>query len=701
MFADVRSILEPRSIAVIGASDPPGSFGGETVRRLVRFRFPGNVFPVNRAAAPVAGLRGYASVAELPEVPDLAIFAIPANALIDALRECADFGVRAGIAYAGGLGEAGGEGAVLQRALADLCRQRGFVLCGPNCVGTINATMPAPATFSTALQEMDALRAGGISMVAQSGGIATTAFSMVLEAGFGFRYLVSSGNEAVVDFADWLHAFARDPGTRIIGGYLEGIGDGPKFVRALEEARTHGKPVVLIKAGTTGATARAAQAHTGALVGEDRVVDAVLAEMGVMRVRSVEELVDVVLFLVGNQDKPAAGPGVGLITFGGGNGVLGADQCAQHGLTTPALGPDGTGRLRPLVISVATAANPLDLTPTTAFRAEAMAQLPQALDVIAAEPGIDSLMFIAGSMAARANEICDVMRGLAGRSAKPVCISWPSPPRAVPGRLAEHGIYAFVDAERGIRALARWVGHGAAARRPPRAAAPEIAAFDWRAFVPVDDAGTVICENTCHEILAAAGLAVAAGEFVRDEEGAVRAAEAIGLPVVLKGITPKITHRAKAGLVAVDLRSEADVRAAWRRFAASAADLDVTLDGVLVQRMRARGTELLVTAFRDPMFGVMVSCGSGGGLTELVDDVVTERAPVGVELAAHMLERLRTRRIAADGDGLLPTAPAARFIARFADLALTAPWRRFVFEVNPVAWRRDDAVALDGLLIVS
>jgi succinyl-CoA synthetase beta subunit len=188
--------------------------------------------------------------------------------------------------------------------------------------------------------------------------------------------------------------------------------------------------------------------------------------------------------------------------------------------------------------------------------------------------------------------------------------------------------------------------------------------------------------------------------LVEDEEGAVQVANAIGLPVVLKGITPRITHRAKAGLVALDLRSEADVRAAFRRLSARAAELSAPLDGVYVQKLHARGTELIVTAFRDPMFGVMVSCGSGGVFTELIDDVVTERAPVGTELAAHMVERLRTRRHATDSMGLLPTDPAARFVARFAELAVTAPWERFVFEVNPVSWRRDDAVALDGLLII-
>ena len=699
-FADVRPILHPRSVAVVGASDQPGNLGGETVRRLLKFGFPGRVWPISRTASAVAALPCFGSISELPEVPDLVVLAIPASGLIEAVRECADFGVRHGIAYAGGLAEAGGEGAALQRALVTLCRERTFVLCGPNCVGVINAATPVAATFSTALQEMDALRAGGISMVCQSGGIATTAFSMVQQAGFGFRYLVSSGNEAVVDFADYLHAFAQDAGTQIIGGYLEGIVDGPKLLRALQVARERGTPVVLIKAGTTSATARAAQAHTGALVGEDRVVDAVLREMGVMRVHSVEALVDLVLMLAGNRDRVVGEPGVGVITFGGGNGVLAADQCAKEGLSVPALSDTCTEQLRPLLVSVASAANPLDLTPTTAFRAEAMAQLPHALDIIAAQPQIGSLLFIAGSMAARATEISAVIRGLAERAPKPVCVSWPSPPHGIPARLADHGIYSFVDPARGIRALATLVEHGRAAARPARPAASVVEPFDWPAFVPVQETHAVLSEPSCNRLLSAAGLAVAASVFVTDAAAALRAAATLGMPVVLKGITPAITHRAKAGLVAMDLRSEAEVAAAYQHLVERGAMLGASLDGVLVQKMQPRATELLVTAFRDPLFGVMVSCGSGGVLTEVVDDVVTERAPVGIELAAHMLERLRIRRHAQDAQGLLPSDAAARFIARFSAVAASAPWPRFVFEVNPVLWRRSDAVAVDGLLVI-
>lgn len=699
-FLDVGPILEPKSIAVIGASDQPGNLGGDTVRRLRKFKFPGRVWPISRTAATVADLPCYTHVSELPEVPELVIMAIPANALMDAIKECADAGVRYGIAYAGGLAEAGSEGADLQRALTALCREKSFTLCGPNCVGVINATTPVTATFATALYEMDSLRPGVISMVCQSGGIATTSFSMVQQAGFGFRYLVSSGNEAVVSFADYLYAFAQDAGTRIIGGYVEGITDGPKLVRALEEARKQDKPVVLIKAGMTGATARAAQAHTGALVGEDRVFDAILKEMGVIRVYSVEELVDVMLMLVGNQGKVCSGPGVGVITFGGGNGVLAADQCAINGLSTPTLSAECAERLRPLLVSVASAANPLDLTPTTAFRAEALAQLPHALDIIALEPEIHSLLFIVGSLASKATEISDIICGLSSRSSKPVCVCWPSPPRGVPARLAEHGIYSFLEAARGIGSIARLAAHGAAAKRPAHAKEVGLTAFDWSAFVSVDDTDAVVPEHQCHRILKAAGLPVAAGELAKDEANAVRIAESIGLPVVLKGISTEVTHRAKAGLLAVDLRSEAEVRSAFRRLAARALELSVRMEGIYVQKMHQGGTELLVTAFRDPIFGTMVSCGSGGVLTELIDDVVTERAPVSEALAAYMLERLRSRRHAADTKGALAIDHAAAFIARFSELASTAPWKRFIFEVNPVLLTREAAVAVDGLLIV-
>jgi acyl-CoA synthetase (NDP forming) len=699
-FADVSGLLNPRSIAVVGASDRPGNLGGDTVRRLIKFKFTGPVWPVNRTADAVAKLKCYPSVGDLPGVPDLAIFAIPADGLLQAIGECIEVGTRNGIVYAGGLGEAGSEGALLQQAIVDLCRRHDFKLCGPNCVGIINCAAPATATFATALHELETLRPGMISMVSQSGGLGTSFFAMIYRAGFGFRHLVSSGNEAVVSFADYLYAMARDEGTGVIAAYLEGVTDGPKLVRALAEARRQRKPVVIVKSGAGKTSAKAAQAHTGALVGEDRVFDAILQEMGAIRVYSIEELADVCLMLVGmGKGRLPAGPGVGIVTFGGGNGVLGVDQCEQAGLTVPPLQPEGVERLRSLLVSTATASNPVDLTPSTAFRPESLAQLPAALDVMIAEPDIDVLMMIASSLPTKAVEISAIVADLWDRSPKPVCMSWPDTPTGTAARLAARGVPVFAEPARAARALGGLVRHRAALDRPLRPDVMTPRPFDWARHVSTS-APQVISENQCHAVMKAAGLPVAAGELVQDEAGALRAADALGLPVALKGISPRVTHRAAAGLLAIDLRSREEVADAYRRLNRRAQEIGVSLDGIYVQKMHKGGVELLASAFRDPIFGPVISCGSGGGLTELIDDVAIERAPVSREIAAAMIGRLRIRRHARDEQGPLPTTPAADFLVRLSELAASAPWSTFVLEVNPIKWTRESAIAVDGLLIV-
>ena len=470
-FIDVSGLLYPKSIAVIGASGRAGNLGGDTVQHLVRFGFPGKVWVVNPDGRSVQGVPCFPRIADLPEAPDLVILAIPADAVAETIRACAAHGTRHGVAFAGGFTEFGGEGVALQNELGIVCRDVGFTLCGPNCVGIINAATPVTATFATALSEFDTLRAGPISMVTQSGGIGSTIFSMVQRAGFGFRHLISSGNEAVVHFADYLYALARDDGTRIIAAYLEAIGDAARLVRALEAARDQGKKIVLIKAG----------ARTGTMVGEDRVFDAILQEFGVIRVRSVEELVDVCLMLAGTEAaKLPRGRGVGIVTFDGGDGVLAADQCAAHGLTVPKLASASVKRLRPRLVSAA--ANPMVLTPTAALRSESLARLPAAMDALAAQPDIDSLLVIVGSLAAPVAEIGDTITEFFRRCAKPVCVSWPSPPAGAVERLAAAGIVAFGEPDRGLRALGRLAAHGEALARPRRAAAVAMP-FVWQSHV--------------------------------------------------------------------------------------------------------------------------------------------------------------------------------------------------------------------------
>lgn len=700
-FPDIHGLLTPASVAVIGASDRVGNFGGGTIRNLLKFGYPGAIWPVNPNRQTVSGLACYPSPRDLPGPADLAVLTIPAHRLVDAIGDCAAAGIRHGVAFAGGFAETGGAGVELQKALVERCRQADFQLCGPNCVGIINAVMPMTATFATALGEVERFRPGCISMVSQSGGMATGAFALTQKAGFGFRYVVSSGNEAVVTFADYVHAFAEDEGTRVIVGYLEGITDGQTLLRALEGARNRRKPVVIMKAGTSKASARAAQAHTGAMAGEDRVYDAIFREMAVIRVYSLEEAVDVAATLSGIETaKLPTGPGVGIITFGGGGGVSATDQCAQNGLSTPSLRHESVGRLKQLLVPVATAANPMDLTPQTLFQPEWLARLPEALDVLASEPEIHTLLFKIGSNGSRAREIMDVIVGLRNRCAKTVLASWSDTPKGVPEHLATEGMYCVGESARATRTIGRLVRYQTDLARPPSSEQREVTAFDWAAFVPAPSAHAVIPEHQCHRILAEAGLTVAAGQVAGSAEEAVRAAKDVGLPVALKGVSSTVTHRAAAGLLAVDLRTQQEVRAAYRRLMGRAAELHTKLDGIYVQHMVSGGMELLVSAFRDPFFGPMLTCGAGGNLTELIDDVVIERAPVDDDLAVHMLEQLRVVRRARQADQELDLRLPARFISSFSKLAATAPWSRFILEVNPIKCSRDSVVAVDGLLII-
>jgi len=700
-FPDISGMLEPKSVTVIGASDRPGNLGGTVVRYLQKFGYPGDIWPINPGRQTVADLPCFPAPKDLPRPADLAILAISADSIVGMIEECAAAGILNGVVWAGGFAEVGGPGKERQHALAEVCRRTGFKVCGPNCIGIVNSNLPMTASFASQLLETDRLIPGNISMVSQSGGMAANTQILAQQAGFGFRYVISSGNEAVLNAVDYMHALVHDPETRVITSYLEGVNDGERFLAVLGQARAAGKPVIILKGGATDASARAAIAHTGALVGNDRVWDAVFRDQAVIRVHSLEEMLDVAMFLSGiPRDRLPSGPGVAAMTFGGGTGVLSADQCVPQGLTTPSLDPATKARLKDIVPPIASIANPIDLTPETYNQAHFLDLFPKALDEIAGDPNVHTLYFQCGGMAHKATEIMDNICGIRDRSKKPVCVFWALAPETVRKRLPAEGIYVFPEVARGVRAIGHAVRFAAALARPPRANKVGLPTFDWDAHVTRPTAGTVISEHQCHALLAAAGLPVAAGQLAEDEDGIARAAEAVGFPVALKGISPEAPHRAAAGLLELDIRTEAEARDAYRTIAAHAEQGGIRLEGIYVQHMVKGGLELLVSAFRDPTFGVMVSCGAGGNLTEVIDDVTLERAPVDRETATRMLERLRIMRRATKLARGADIAAAADFVARFSSLVATAPWQRFVVEVNPIKWSASGVAAVDGLMVI-
>jgi acetyltransferase len=686
------------SVAVIGASDRTGNLGGLAVTFLQKFGYRGAVWPVNASRANVAGLPCFPRLTALPAVPDMAIVAVPAESVHDVVRDCIAAGVPSAVVWAGGFAEIGEEGRTRQRQLEALCRRSSLKLCGPNCIGIINTAIGLTASFSSLMTEIDRFTPGSVSMVSQSGGIAVNAHARAQELGLGFRVTISCGNEVALGIPDFMQALLEDDGTRVIAVYAEAIADPQGFVAALAEARRRRKPVVVLKGGATEASERAALAHTGRLAGSDRVYDAIFREFAAIRVYSPEEMGEVALQLASLPDGCLPdGNRVLISTFGGGSGVIATDECARNGLAVPQLDHETRAQLVPILTPLASTVNPVDLTPGSMTNPGNRENLPRVLHSLVDTPGTDQYLCFASGFGSLAPVFADMYESVRQCATKPLGISWQAPPDGIIPRLAANGVMVFQEHARLIRAAGHLVRHAADLRHRIRVVPSDRPPFPWLEHVHTSG---VVTEDLVATILQAAGLPVARGRIARTHDEAVAAAIQVGFNVVMKAISAAITHRAAAGLLALDLATPEAVVETFSGFQARAAELGVPLDGVWVQHMFPGSVELLVTAFRDRDFGLIVGCGMGGGLTEIIDDIVFSRAPIDAGGAEDLLQRLRTLRRFPTLLSAAQARQAASFVAGFGVLAASAPWERFTLEVNPLKIANDAVAAVDGLLIV-
>ncbi|TCR62531.1 acetyltransferase [Bosea sp. BK604] len=700
-MGSLTPLLAPRSVAVIGASDRDGNLGGLCVSYLQKFGYKAPVWPVNAGRVEVGGLPCFPSLSALPAVPDLAIIAVPADAVLGVVSDCIAAKVPAAIVWAGGFAEGDEDGRARQRELEDLCRGTDLKLCGPNCIGVINTAIGLTASFSSLMTEFDHFVPGSVSMVSQSGGLSVTAHARAQELGLGFRMTISCGNEAVIGIPEFIEALVEDEGTRVIAVYTEGLSNPAAFARALGKARDRGKPVVVLKGGATEESGRAALAHTGRLAGLDRTYEAIFREFAAIRVYSTEEQLDVCLQLAAlKPGQLPRGSRVLLSSFGGGSGVIGTDQCIREGLTVPALDADIREQVKPILTPLASSMNPIDLTPGSVTNPKNRANLPEVLRIFAEAPNVDSMIFLSAGFGKHAREVVEMVEHLRGTIDKPVAVSWLSPPEGILDLLAGRGVRAYDEHARAIRAMGHVARYAEDRRSRIRLRPDLVQHFDWKAFVSEAGGPQVVSENVAAGILEAAGLPVAPGLLAVSPRDVAVAAETVGFPLVMKAISPQVTHRAAAGLLALGIDSTEAALKTDAVFRDRAKALGATLDGLWLQRMVPGDVELLVTAFRDKEFGIMVGVGMGGGQTEIIDDVVFARAPLDVDGAYDLLSRLRTvRRMPA----LLSETQhklAADFLAGFSALVASAPWENFTFEVNPLKISADACHAVDGLLLV-
>ena len=623
--ASLGPIFVPRSVAVIGASTNPASIGNRLFRNLLHEGFTGPLYPINPRARVVNSVRAYARISDIPDEVDLAFIVVPAEHVLDVVRECVEAGVRGIVVISAGFSEMGEEGAAREKELLHIVREGGVRMIGPNCLGLLN-TSPAVSmngTFSPVYPP-----AGNIAMSSQSGALGMAILDYARASAIGISHFVSVGNKADVSGNDLLLAWEDDPQTDVILLYLESFGNPKKFSRIARRIGRR-KPIVAVKSGRTQAGTRAASSHTGALASSDVAVGALFRQAGVIRVDTIEEL-----FAVGSllADQPIpGGKRVGVVTNAGGPGILAADALEANGLTLPALSDETQAELRKELAAEASTTNPIDLIasggPGEFQHATSTLMESGEVDAVVAihvevTPGHSEPVALALRAAQDAHEgQVSLLTVFMGGEAAARHLSGGDDARAIP-------IFQFP--EQAALALTRAVAYGEWRRRDPGTVPVFEDADSARARRIVDEALTRLGEeggwlesDEVTAILESFGLNVPTTRVVHTEDEAVEAAAAIGRSV-LKVISPSALHKSDVGGVVLDVSGEKTVRAAYQQVTGAVPDPE----GVIVQSFVPEGHEILIGSTEDPSFGPLIVFGLGGVTVELLGDVAFRIHPL-------------------------------------------------------------------------
>ncbi len=692
---ELQSLLNPRSIAILGASADLNKVNGRTLRFLLEKGYRGKIFPVNPKYESIAGLRCYPDVLSLPESPDLAVVAVPAPQVLPALRELAARGGRSAVIFSSGFAEMGESGRALEAQLTGIAQQTGMRLCGPNCLGLINAFDRVVATFGQ-FAESDT-PAGPVGFVTQSGAFGTAIAALARRRSLGLGYFINTGNECDVDFVQMMRAVLDDERIRVGAGYLEGVRDGRGLHALAGQALALGKPLALTKVGRTAAGARAAASHTGALAGTDAVFDGVIRGLGVTRARNEEHMLDMVEVL-GRCALPE-GRGIGIVTQSGGAGVLMADRAEETGLQVAMLSAETRAALAAVIPGFGTTGNPVDVTGQ--FVADPDLLL-NSVRIVMDDPAVHVGVVWLQLMDAHVERLVKIFNKINEIVKKPWVVCWVAAPEEALRQLRAAGIPVLRGAEPAVDAVAALVRY-AEARRHWLADAPARAALRLpQPALPAASGAVGSLEGQA--LLQSFGVSTAAAKLATSADDAVAAAETLGYPVVLKIESPDILHKTEAQGVVLNLRDAAAVRAAFAKLLANARayKADARIAGVLVQAMAQGDVELVIGLKRDPSFGPVVMVGLGGVLIEVFKDVVFRAAPVTEAGALQMLDELKSRVVL---DGVRGKPPVdrqalARMISAVSCFGAATGPRLAELDLNPVLAGPQGVTAVDWLMVL-
>lgn len=698
------AIFAPKSVAVIGASERANSVGRTLLWNLISNPFGGTVFPVNPQRHSTLGIKAYPTIFDVPEAVDLAVIATPAPTVPSIITQCVDAGVKSAIILSAGFKETGAEGITLEQQILEQAHRGKMRIIGPNCLGVMSPRTGLNATFASAMA-----RPGNVGFISQSGALCTAILDWSFSENVGFSAFVSLGSMLDVGWGDLINYLGDDPQTKSIVIYMEAIGDGRAFMSAARQVALT-KPIIVIKAGRTEAAAKAAASHTGALAGSDQVLDAAFRRCGVLRVNSISDLFDMAELLA-KQPRPQ-GPRLTILTNAGGPGVLATDALIATGGEVAEISEETTASLNQILPAHWSHGNPIDILGDADPH-----RYTQALEIAAKDPNSDGLLVILTPQAMTdPTQTAEQLKPYAQMVGKPILASWMGGADVAAGEMILNKnhipTYPYPDT------AARMFSYMWQSTYNLRGIyeTPVISAIDSSSGIPDRNCvekiikaarqaeRTMLTEFESKQILAAYGVPVVTTCVAESEDEAVRCAENMGYPVVLKVFSHTITHKTDVGGVQLNLRDAEAVRLAYNAIAESvSAKVGVEhFLGVTVQPMvKMAGYELIIGSSLDAQFGPVLVFGTGGKLVEIFRDRAIALPPLNTTLARRMMEQTQIYKAlqGVRGQKSIDLAALEQLMVVFSQLVVEQPGIKEI-DINPLLASSEELIALDARIIL-
>ena len=692
MPSSLDRLIRPKSVAIVGACADPTKTAGRPLRYLKHHGFTGEIYPINPRYQELDGTRCFPDVASLPGVPDAAIILVGADRAETYVRDLSQCGVGAAIVLAGGYAEVDAEGQRRQVALRTAAGS--MRLLGPNTVGVVNVTDRVTLSASGAL-DVEGLRAGKIGLVSQSGGILGSTLSRAAFRGAALSRLIATGNEADLEISDFIDYLIDDPETSVIALYVEGLRDPDRFRRSALAAATAGKPIVVYKVGRSEAGARSSASHTGAMAGEDRLYDALFAQIGAVRAERFSDFIDIAIALAIKQRTP--GKRLAILTTTGGAGALVADACGLLGFDTPAPSKTVSAQLEALLSGDGFSAdrNPIDLT-LAGLRPHI---LKGAISTLTQSPEFDAVITVVGSSSVGQPELVakPLVEALVTIDKPLLAYVSPSAPEIL-RHLNASGVPAFENPEGCAAALDALYRVG---RYNPGARAADSVVVLPAAYLPEH---ATLNEAESKQLFASYGIPSVREAVALTPEDAAKIAPSFGSRVVLKILSRAVEHKSDVGGVRVGIPATSVLEEARRMQVAVASKTDAVIEGFLVQEMAGDGIEVILGFLRDPQLGPAILLGGGGIAAEIYNDTSVRLAPLTASDVAEMIDELAVARLLNGfrGKPACDIAALSDAVLAFARMCLALGDRLVEAEINPlfVSPVGQGVKAADGLVIL-